>query len=102
MDKELRELLSQIETIKAEARQLLSEDKVADAEAKAKEARDLQKKADLMKELANEQSQERGKKISGQETPDTEGEYRNVFMKAASIQQELGLRSQRPPRLRTS
>jgi HK97 family phage major capsid protein len=79
MDKELREILAKIETIKAEARQLLSEDKVTEAEAKAAEARELQKKADLMKEMGDN-TQDRGKKLGDEK--DEAAEYRKVFCKA--------------------
>jgi len=49
MNKELRELLTQISTLKTEARTLASEGKLDEAEAKVSEIRELERKAEIIR-----------------------------------------------------
>lgn len=55
MNKELLELLAQIDAKKAEAKNLLTENKIAEAKAAKAELEDLQAKFDIAKDLYNEE-----------------------------------------------
>lgn len=93
MNKKLRELYAQLETMKGEVRSLLGEDKVAEAEKKMEDVKVLQKKIDMEKQLAAlEDDLPDGSPIdspAGADRTDAElnAEYKRVFMK--------GLRRQR-------
>lgn len=97
MSKELRELLNQLETLKAEVRAMLAENKVEDAKAKMKDVNALQDKIEMQRQLDEMEREslgtEGGVEISGQgeeiERTDAEleQEYTRVFMR--------GLRRQR-------
>ncbi len=79
MTKELRELLAQLDTMKAEVRSLMTDNKVDEAEKKMAEVRSLQKKIDLQKQL-DEGGEQRGGKPAT-ENAEEDVVYRNAFMK---------------------
>jgi len=81
VNKELRELLSQLEKLKVEARSFLNENKLQEAEAKTEEVRNLQKRINVLKDLGDDNEQ-RGTKINNDNQTDPETEYRSVFDKA--------------------
>lgn len=93
MNKKLRELFAQLETMKGEVRALLGEDKVAEAEKKMEDVKALQKKIDLEKQLAAlEDELPDGSPVdppagADRTAAELEAEYKRVFMK--------GLRRQR-------
>ena len=93
MNKKLRELYAQLETMKGEVRALLGEDKVAEAEKKMEDVKALQKKIDLEKQLAAlEDELPDGSPVdppagADRAAAELEAEYKRVFMK--------GLRRQR-------
>lgn len=92
MEKELREMLQQLEQMKTEVRSLLGEDKVEEAEKRMEDVRALQKKIEVQRQL--EQEERGGLGIGGaqlasgeirtvtKEDAELESEYRQVFMKA--------------------
>ncbi len=89
MTKELRELLSQLEGMKAEVRTLLGQDKTDEAEKRMEDVRSLQKKIEVQRSLDEQEAGEHreGKPVEGQqgfesrEDAELEKEYRQVFMK---------------------
>lgn len=91
MNKELREMLQNLESQKAKVRNLLSEDKVADAENLMKDVRNLQKKIDMQQELEANENMNLGEPtpINNQDK-DLETEYRKVFLKGLRRQRITG------------
>lgn len=92
MSKELREMLQELEQMKAEVRSLLGEDKVDEAEKRMEDVRALQKKIEVQRQLEEEErgglSLGGGQPIDGEnrtitkEDAELEKEYRQIFMKA--------------------
>lgn len=88
MSKELRELLSRLETMKAEVRSFMGADKMEDAEKRMNDVRELQKKVDLQRAL--EETEERGLWGGNERNGDPEqrnekeleNEYRSIFLQA--------------------
>lgn len=91
MNKELREMLQNLESQKAKVRNLLSEDKVTDAENLMAEVRNLQKKIDMQQELEENETQiiKDASPINNQDK-DLETEYRKVFLKGLRRQRITG------------
>lgn len=93
MNKKLRELFAQLETMKSEVRALLGKDKVAEAEKKMEDVKALQKKIELEKQLAAMDDDAHDGSIvdpQGQvnrTAAELEAEYKRVFLR--------GLRRQR-------
>lgn len=88
LTKELRALLGEIEKKKTEIRTMLSEDKTVEARNSMEEVRKMQAKADVMRELEDDEKRDYeddgGHKVGGaekREDAELETEYRQVFMK---------------------
>lgn len=80
MNKELRELLAQISTLKTEARMLASEGKLDEAEAKVAEIRELERKAEIIRATEEDAG---GANPGGQQIRDVvdqEAEYRAAYL----------------------
>lgn len=93
MTKEMRALLQELESKKAQVRALLAEDKVTEAEQTMEEVRVLQKKIELQKEIealedfdGDDGGQQVNSSVDGADR-DLNAEYKRVFMR--------GLRRQR-------
>ncbi|AOY76913.1 phage major capsid protein [Clostridium formicaceticum] len=67
MTKEMREMLEQLNTMKAEVRTMLNDNKVEDAEAKMVEVRTLEKKIELQKQLDEQEERDAEEKIEKRE-----------------------------------
>lgn len=89
MTKEMRALLQELESRKAQVRALLAEDKVKEAEEKMEEVRALQKKIDLQKEIEAMEDfvDDDGQQINNNADKDLNTEYKRIFLR--------GLRRQR-------
>lgn len=93
MNKKLRELFAQLETIKSEVRALLGEDKVAEAEKKMEDVKAIQRKIEMEKQLSAMDDDAPGGNVvdpQGQVNrtgAEIEAEYKRVFL--------MGLRRQR-------
>jgi HK97 family phage major capsid protein len=82
MNKELRELLAQISTLKTEARTLAVEDKLDEAEAKVTEIRALDRKVEVMRSTEeNEQRDDHGRQVEDRDQETQETEYRSAYLK---------------------
>jgi HK97 family phage major capsid protein len=88
LTKEMRALLQELESKKAQVRALLAEDKVTEAEQEMEEVRALQKKIELQKEVeAMEDFGGDGQPVDTGVDRDLNAEYKRVFLR--------GLRRQR-------
>ena len=91
MNKELREMLQNLENQKAKVRNLLSEDKVRDAENLMADVRNMQKKIDMQQELeANETQVIKDASPINNSDKDLEAEYKKVFLKGLRRQRITG------------
>lgn len=88
MTRELRELLSKLDTAKQEVRSLLAEDKVTEAKDKMEEVRSLQAKVDLQRELEETEARAMGGteldddgNVEERDMKELEAEYRNIFLR---------------------
>jgi HK97 family phage major capsid protein len=81
MNKELRELLSQISAKKTEARTLASEGKLDEAEAVVAEIRELERKAEVIRATAAQEERETGPgRPASRENDDEQAEYRSAYL----------------------
>jgi len=82
MNKEIRELLQNIENTKAKVRALLAEDKVNEAEELMKEVRAMQKKFELLQSLEEDANEVIGVVVPTNKIDnDLNAEYKRVFLK---------------------
>lgn len=96
MSKELREMLSRLETMKAEVRSFMGADKMEDAEKRMNDVRELQKKVDIQRALEESESrslppgQEHGGDPEQREFKELETEYRDIWMRAVRRREVSG------------
>lgn len=88
MTKELRALLSKLDTAKQEVRSLLAEDKVTEAKEKMEEVRSLQAKVDLQRELEETEARAVGGTelredgtVEEKDMQELTSEYRQIFLR---------------------
>lgn len=88
MTRELRAMLSKLDTAKQEVRSLLAEDKVQEAKDKMEEVRSLQAKIDLQRELEDTEARAMGGtelnddgNVQERDMKELEAEYRQIFLR---------------------
>lgn len=82
MNKELREMLEQINNKKAEAKRLLAENKIEEAKVARDEAQQLQNKFDIAKDLYDDEKNNAQNQAPVPVVTNDAPTYKNVFMKA--------------------